>query len=73
MLITFRFIANLNLKSSAELRQLEEFSRVLKKNRIFIFSIPMGDYDIFIHSEAINEKYSVIQENMLGIRNGVAF
>lgn len=52
---------------------LEEFSRVLKKNGIFIFSIPMSDHDIFLHSETINEKYSVIQEDMLGIRNGVVF
>lgn len=52
---------------------LKEFIRVLKENGIFIFSIPTSDHVIFKDSEVIDDKYTIIQKDVLGIRKGKVF
>lgn len=52
---------------------LREYSRVLKRNGIFIFSVPASDHRIFLDSKSIDNKYSIIQNDPLGIRKNIVF
>ncbi len=52
---------------------MDEFSRVMKKDGLFIFSIPMADHEIFKECSMIDDKYAIIRRDALGIRNGIVF
>jgi hypothetical protein len=52
---------------------LQEFSTKLKKNGIFIFSVPAPDHIIFNGAKNIDEKYTIVQNDPLEIRKGVVF
>ena len=52
---------------------MAEFHSKLNENGIFIFSVPASDHRIFRDSIEIDDKYTMIQNDPLGIRKGVVF
>ena len=52
---------------------MEEFCHKLKENGIFIFSIPAADHRIYRDSIKIDDEYTMIQNDPLGIRKGIVF
>lgn len=50
---------------------VEEFARVLREGGIVIFSIPMPDHKIYKGADLLDEKYVVIRNDSLNIRNGL--